>query len=121
MNPITSVFKRYRLETIFHKEIKDHNSDNNWWILSLIKLDLHFMITYLCIKYESNTPVYSKDIEIYLAPSLSEVSHIIDSIYPNKLILSLSVSCKQLAGLNVVSNSFGVVIFWGIKLGDSKI
>ena len=60
-------------------------------------------------------------IEIYLAPSLSEVSHIIDSIYHNKLILSLSVSCKQLAGLNVVSNSFGVVIFWGIKLGDSKI
>ena len=61
------------------------------------------------------------DTEIYLAPSLSEVSHIIDSIYHNKLILSLSVSCKQLAGLNVVSNSFGVVIFWGIKLGESKI
>ena len=60
-------------------------------------------------------------IEIYLAPSLSEVSHIIDSIYHNKLILSLSVSCKQLTGLNVVSNSFGVVIFWGIRLGDSKI
>ena len=60
-------------------------------------------------------------IEIYIAPSLSEVSHIIDSIYHNKLILSLSVSCKQLAGLNVVINSFGVVIFWGIKLGDSKI
>ena len=54
-------------------------------------------------------------------PSLSEVSHIIDSIYHNKLILSLSVSCKQLAGLHVVSNSFDVVIFWGIKLGDSKI
>ena len=61
------------------------------------------------------------NIEIYLAPSLSEVSHIIDSIYHNKLILSLSVSCKQLAGLNVVSNNFGVMIFWGIKLGDSKI
>ena len=54
-------------------------------------------------------------IEIYLAPSLSEVSHIIDSIYHNKLILSLSVCCKQMAGLNVVSNSFGVVIFWGIS------
>ena len=59
--------------------------------------------------------------DIYLAPSLSEVSHIIDSIYPNKLILSASVCCKRLTGLNVVSYSFGVVIFWGIKLGDSKI
>ena len=60
-------------------------------------------------------------IEIYLAPSLSKVSHIIDSIYHNKLILSLSVCCKQRAGLNAVSYSFDVVIFWGIKLGDSKI
>ena len=65
--------------------------------------------------------VFRRNTEIYLAPSLSEVSYIIDSIYHNKLILSLSVSCKQLAGLNVVSNSFGVVIFWGIRLGDSKI
>ena len=62
-----------------------------------------------------------KDIEIYLAPSLSEVSHNIDSIYHKKLILSLSICCKELAGLNVVSYSFGVVIFWGIKLGGSKI
>ena len=59
-------------------------------------------------------------IEIYLAPSLSEVSHIIDSIYPNKLILSASVCCKRLAGPNIVNNDLGVVIFWGIKLGDSK-
>ena len=43
-------------------EIKGHNYDNNQWILSLIKLDLHFMIIYLCIKYESNTGMYSKDI-----------------------------------------------------------
>ena len=57
----------------------------------------------------------------YLLCSLSEGSHIIDSIYHNKLILSLAVCCKELAGLNVVSYSFGVVIFWGIKLGDSKI
>ena len=41
---------------------KGHNSNNNWWILSIIKLDLYFMITYLCMKYESNTQTYSKDI-----------------------------------------------------------
>ena len=41
---------------------KGHNSNNNKWILSIIKLDLHFMITYLCMKYESNTKTYSKDI-----------------------------------------------------------
>ena len=41
---------------------KGHNSDNIQWILSIIKLDLYFMIIYLCMKYESNTPMYSKDI-----------------------------------------------------------
>ena len=41
---------------------KGHNSNNNWWILSIIERDLYCMITYLCIKYESNTPTYSKDI-----------------------------------------------------------
>ena len=55
-----TVFKRYRPETIFHWEIKGHNSDNNWWILSIIKLDLYFMIMYLCMKYESNTPSFQK-------------------------------------------------------------
>ena len=58
----TNVFKRYRPETIFRTEIKGHNSDNNWWILSVIEPDLYFMIIYLCMKYESNTPMYSKDI-----------------------------------------------------------
>ena len=55
-------FKRYRLETIFLTEIKGHNFDNNQWILSLIELDLYFIIRYLCMKYESNIPMYSKDI-----------------------------------------------------------
>ena len=58
----TNVLKRYRPETIFHTEIKGHNSDNNQWILSVIELDLYFMIIHLCMKYESNTPMYSKDI-----------------------------------------------------------
>ena len=52
----------YRLETIFHTEIKGHYSDNNRWILSFIELGLYFMIIYLCIQYESNTPMDSKDI-----------------------------------------------------------
>ena len=46
----------------FHTEIKGHNSDNNWLILSVIKLDLYFMIIYLCMNYESISPMYSKDI-----------------------------------------------------------
>ena len=65
MNPIvlyTNVFKRYHSETIFLTEIKGHNSDNNWRILSLIELDLHFMtILHLCMKYESNIPMFSKN------------------------------------------------------------
>ena len=43
-------------------EIKGHNSNNNQWILSIIKLDLYFMIKHLCMKYESNTSIISKDI-----------------------------------------------------------
>ena len=30
--------------------------------MSIIELDLYFMIIYLCMKYESNTPMFSKDI-----------------------------------------------------------
>ena len=43
---------------------KGHNSDNNRWILSVIKLYLCFMITCLCMKYESigyTNAMYSKD------------------------------------------------------------
>ena len=53
-----NVFKRYCLETIFLTEIKGHNSHNNWRILSVIELGLYFMIIYLCMKFESNTPMY---------------------------------------------------------------
>ena len=41
---------------------KGHDSNNNRWILSVMELYLYFMILYLCMKYESNTPMYSKDI-----------------------------------------------------------
>ena len=39
-----------------------HNSQNNTRILLLIEPDLHFMIIYLCTKFQSNTPILSKDI-----------------------------------------------------------
>ena len=45
-----------------HKVIKGHNSDNDRWILSVIEPDLYFMIIYMCVKHESNSPMYSKDI-----------------------------------------------------------
>ena len=53
---------RYCPKTIFYSEIKGHNSDNNRCILSVIDLDLYFMIIYLCMNYQSNTPMFSKDI-----------------------------------------------------------
>ena len=62
MNPIHPCIQKISPETIFHSEIKGHNSDNNWCILSVIELDLYFMIIYLCMKYESNTPMSAKDI-----------------------------------------------------------
>ena len=37
------------------------NSNYILW-LYLIELELHFMIIYLCIKFQSNTPILSKDI-----------------------------------------------------------
>ena len=47
----------------FFKVEKGHNSQNNWCILPLVEPDLHFMIIYLCIKFQSNTLIFSKDIE----------------------------------------------------------
>ena len=46
----------------FLMKIKGHNSENNRWIFSLIELGLYFIIINLCIKFESNIPMYSKDI-----------------------------------------------------------
>ena len=81
----TNVFKRYRQETIFHTEIKGHNSDNNRWILSVIKLDLYFMIIYLCMKYESNMSLSSKDIArkpFFIQRSRAITLIIISGFYP---------------------------------------
>ena len=42
---------------------KGQNSHNNCPILPLIKLDLYFMIIYLCIKYKCNILIFSKHID----------------------------------------------------------
>ena len=58
----TSMFsKDIARKPFFQTEIKGHNSDNTQWILSIIKLDLYFIIICMCMKYESNTPMFSKD------------------------------------------------------------
>ena len=62
MNPIHNCFQKISPGNHFSLEIKGHNSHDNWWILPVIELDLYFMIMYLCMKYESNTPMFSKDI-----------------------------------------------------------
>ena len=69
----------------FHTEIKGHNSDNNWLILSIIKLDLYFMIIYQCMKYESISPMYSKDMArkpIFVPRSRAITLMIIGGFYP---------------------------------------
>ena len=43
---------------------KGHNSHNNGLILPYLELDLYFMIIYLCIKFEFNTLMFSKDIKL---------------------------------------------------------
>ena len=64
---------------------KGHNSINNWWIISVIEHDLYFMITYLCMKYESNTLMYSKDVArkpFFIRRSRAITLIIIGGFYP---------------------------------------
>ena len=61
MNPIHLSFKTISKGKHFSKLKKGRNSDDNGRILPSIELDLYFMIIYLCIKYESNTLMFSKD------------------------------------------------------------
>ena len=63
MNPIHLFFQKISNGKHFLKFQKGNNSHNIWWILSLIELDLYFMIIFLCIKYESNALTFSKDIK----------------------------------------------------------
>ena len=48
------------------KENKGHYSHNNGLILPLLELDLYSMIIYLCVKFEFNTLMFSKDIKLDL-------------------------------------------------------
>ena len=65
----TNLFKSYETETIFQSRKKGHNSQNYRWILLYIKLDLHFMIICLCIKFQSNTPILTN-------PKISHGNHL---------------------------------------------
>ena len=60
MNPIHNCFQKISPGNHFSFRDQGPKSDNNWWILSIIELDLYFMIMYLCMKYEFNTPMFSK-------------------------------------------------------------
>ena len=69
MNPIhKSIFFKKNIwrKNIFWRWKKGHNSHNNVLILPLLELDLYFMIIYLCVKYEFNTLMFSKDIKLKL-------------------------------------------------------
>ena len=68
MNPIH--------KSIFFKKISDgkqllkvkkcHNFHNNELILPYLEPDLYFMIIYLCVKFEFNILMFSKDIKLKL-------------------------------------------------------
>ena len=53
------------IKHIAKNEIKKglSKSRNNWWILPLFKVDMYFMIIYMCIKYGSNTLIFSKHVK----------------------------------------------------------
>ena len=68
MNPIykSIFFKKISEGKHLLKVKKGHNSNNNGLILPQLELDLYFMIVYLCVKYEFNTLMFSKDIKLKL-------------------------------------------------------
>ena len=55
--------KLYADKAVYMKPQRGHNSHNNRWIISQFETDLYVMIIYLCIKYESNILIFSKDNE----------------------------------------------------------
>ena len=68
MNPIhiSIFFKKISEGKHLLKVKKGHNSHNNGLILPVLEPDLYFMIIYLCVKYEFNTLMFSKDIKLKL-------------------------------------------------------
>ena len=67
-NTQINLFKKKKLSEgkLLLKVKKDHNSHKNVLILPLLELDLYFMIIYLCVKYEFNTLMFSKDVKLKL-------------------------------------------------------
>ena len=61
-----SFFKKISEGKHLLKVKKGHNSHNNGLILNYLEPDLYFMIIYLCIKFEFNTLMFSKDIKLKL-------------------------------------------------------
>ena len=108
---VITVFKRYCPETIFNTEIKGHNSDNNRSILSIIELDLYCMIIYLCMKYESNSPMYSKDIVPYLCMKYESNSPMYSKdIVPNHSEIKGHNSDNNLGILSVIELDLNFII-----------
>ena len=61
-----SFLKKISEEKHLLKVIKGHNSHINGLTLPYLELDLYFMIIYLCVKFEFNTLMFSKDIKLKL-------------------------------------------------------
>ena len=64
----TLIFSEEMETTFVHTDMtmklkKSHNSHNNWCILQKIEFNEYFIIIYRCIKYESNTLIFSKAIK----------------------------------------------------------
>ena len=68
MNPIhKSIFLKKMSEgKDLLKVKKGHNSHNYGLSVPYLELDLYFMIIYLCVKFEFNTLMFSKDIKLKL-------------------------------------------------------
>ena len=86
MNPIHKLifFKKISAGKHLLKVKKGHNSHNNGLILPYLELDLYFMIIYLCVKFEFNTLMFSKDIKLKLFSTLKKgcTPNIIGGFYP---------------------------------------
>ena len=65
-NTQINLFKKISEGKHLLKVKKSHNSHNNGLILPYLELDLYFMIIYLCVKFEFNTLMFSKDIKLKL-------------------------------------------------------
>ena len=75
MNPIhkSILFKKISEGKYLLKVKKGRNYHNNGLILPYLELDLYFMIIYLCVKFEFNKLMFSKDIKLKLFFNIEKV------------------------------------------------